>query len=500
MTVDILEALADRRLLGSVLRQPDTWAPWLVFLTALFGLPMTAEQIDIYRACTRRMNAPAAPFNEAHLIVGRRGRKSFTLALIAVFLAAFRDWRPFLGPGERGTIMVIATDRKQARVIFRYIRGILNSSPMLAEMVERELGETIDLNRSVSIEVGTASHRTTRGYSIIAALCDELAYWPSDESADPDYAVLDAIRPGMATIPGAMLLCASSPHAKRGALYDAFKRYYGNDDAPVPVWKAPTRLMNPTVPQSVIDAAMARDPASASAEYLAEFRQDIEQFVLREVVEAAIDSGVTERAPIDGILYVGFVDPSGGAQDAMTLAIAHNEKRILTLDATRERKPPFSPEAVVAEFADTLKRYHISTIEGDRYAGEWPREAFARHGITYRVAGRTRSELYLHTLPELNSKSVALLDNPKIVTQFSALERRTSRGGRDVIDHSPGAHDDLCNAIAGALLMAKPAAVQQLDVMSLMPFTISCPDAVSAPHLSTGYYDQQSGSNFNFPW
>ena len=34
------------------------------------------------------------------------------------------------------------------------------------------------------------------------------------------------------------------------------------------------------------------------------------------------------------------------------------------------------------------------------------------------------------------------------------LERRTARGGRDSIDHGPGAHDDIANAVAGALVLA----------------------------------------------
>lgn len=37
--------------------------------------------------------------------------------------------------------------------------------------------------------------------------------------------------------------------------------------SPALVWKAPTRVMNPRVPQSVIDAAIEADPASAAAEY-----------------------------------------------------------------------------------------------------------------------------------------------------------------------------------------------------------------------------------------
>lgn len=157
------------------------------------------------------------PATEGWLVCGRRAGKSFVLALCAVFLATFKDYRPYLAPGERATIMVIAADRKQARVIFRYIRALLTEVPMLARLIERETAEAFDLSNKVSIEVA-ASFRSTRGYTLVAALCDEIAFWPTDDSAEPDREVLHALRPGMATIPGAMLLCASSPYARRGAL------------------------------------------------------------------------------------------------------------------------------------------------------------------------------------------------------------------------------------------------------------------------------------------
>src|SRR5262249_23678161 len=169
---------------------------------------------------------------------------------------------------------------RQARVIMRYCLGLLRSVPMLTRLIESERAEAIDLQHRVTIEVHTCSFRTTRGYTVCAALCDELAFWPtSDDSADPDTEVISALRPSMATIPGAMLLCASSPYAKRGALYEAYQEHWGKEDDPVLVWRAPTRMMNPTVPQSVIDAAMARDSSSARSEYYAEFRTDIETFV-----------------------------------------------------------------------------------------------------------------------------------------------------------------------------------------------------------------------------
>jgi hypothetical protein len=331
---------------------------------------------------------------------------------------------------------------------------------MLARMIQRETADTFDLTNGVTIEVGTASFKSTRGYTIVAALCDELAFWANtDDSAQRDYEVLNAIRPGMATIPGAMLLCASSPYARRGALWDAHRRHYGKDGDPVLVWQAPTLEMNPTVPQRVIDEATERDPASAAAEYGALFRSDVESLVSREAIEACVSVGVRERAPVSGVSYSAFVDPSGGSVDSMTLAIGHKEKVDVILDATRERRPPFSPEEVITEFAKLLKAYRVTSVTGDCYAGDWPRERFHEHGISYKPAGKSKSDLYRDLLPAINSRQIDLLDSDRLVNQLVSLERRTARGGRDSIDHAPGAQDDLANATAGvaAILRAKSA-------------------------------------------
>jgi phage terminase large subunit-like protein len=127
--------------------------------------------------------------------------------------------------------MIIAADRKQARVIMRYIRGLLRAVPMLAATIEAERIESIDLNNRISIEVHTASFRTTRGYTVVAALLDEIAYWPSEDSTSPDFEIINAIRPAMATVPGAMMLCASSPHARRGVLWEAYHRHFGQESS-----------------------------------------------------------------------------------------------------------------------------------------------------------------------------------------------------------------------------------------------------------------------------
>ena len=122
--------------------------------------------------------------------------------------------------------------------------------------------------------------------------------------------------------------------------------------------------MNPTVPQSVIDRAMERDPDSASAEYGAEFRQDISGFMTRDAIEAVVTPGCIERPYETGKLYSAFVDPSGGSRDLFTLAIGHMDKKteVAVLDVLRDRRPPFSPEAVVDDFATTLKAYNVTKV------------------------------------------------------------------------------------------------------------------------------------------
>jgi len=90
----------------------------------------------------------------------------------------------------------------------------------------------------------------------------------------------------------------------------------------------------------------------------------------------------------------------------------------------------------------------------DRYDGEWPREQFQKRHVYYEPAENSKSEIYQDLLPVINSGAVDLLENERLIVQLTQLERRTARGGKDSIDHTPGAHDDVANAVAGALVTA----------------------------------------------
>ena len=219
----------------------------------------------------------------------------------------------------------------------------------------------------------------------------------------------------------------------------------------------------------MLTALIERDPASAAAEYGAEFRTDVESFISREAVEAAVIPDRFELPRMSGVDYYAFADPSGGSSDDMTLAICHREGETAVIDCLRAAHPPFSPDDVARDFAETIKSYGLAKVTGDRYGGEWPRERFRVHGVTYALAEKTKSDLYKEALPILNAGRAELLDHKKLVAQFCGLERRTARGGRDSIDHAPGAHDDVANAVCGALVLALAPVVKPVVAVSI-PF------------------------------
>lgn len=211
---DILAAIDDPALLGASIKDPVSWRPWRALLAAAFGLPMDDEAADLFRACTGRSALPTAPFEWLWLCIGRRGGKSFTMSILACYMACFRDWRKYLSPGERAVVLLVAADRDQAKILLRYINGIL-STPVLQTLVIGQTADVIELKGGVAIEVAARSYRNVRSRSVCTAILDELAFWYSDsDSRNPDVSVLEAVRPSMATFgKEAMVIGASSPYS-----------------------------------------------------------------------------------------------------------------------------------------------------------------------------------------------------------------------------------------------------------------------------------------------
>jgi hypothetical protein len=318
-------------------------------------------------------------------------------------------------------------------------------------MIERETSSGFELSNGVDIAIATNNFRAVRGRAVLAAILDEVSFYQSDSSTSPDVETYRALMPGLATLPGSMLIGISSPYRRAGLLHQKYKDHYGRA-GDVLVVKAPSILLNPTLDQSIIDQALIDDPAAAKAEWLGEFRDDVGGWLPSEVIEAAVDVGITVRPPRKDFRYVSFCDPSGGMRDSFTAAVAHLEENVAVLDCLVEIKAPFNPTEATATIAGVLKEYGLRNTVGDKYAAAWVTDGFARQGINYKHSERDRSAIYLDVMAAFTSGRVRLLDSRRMVAQFGNLERRTSPIGKDRVDHGPGGHDDLCNSAAGALV------------------------------------------------
>ena len=432
-----------------------SWNTWRVVLKAAFCLKMTEDEIAIFRTVAGGRAPPRKRVRELWIVAGRRAGKDSVASLVATYSAVFfcADLRE-LRPGEKAVVQCLACDRSQAQIILNYVRSYFDHVAPLRSMVTRRTATGLELQNDVCIEIGTNSYKSVRGRAFLLSILDEVAFYQDETSARPDTETYNAVKPGLATLPGSMLIGISSPYRKSGLLYTKYKKHFAQDDDTVLVIQAPSLALNPTLDPEIIEKAMEDDPAVARAEWMAEWRDDVSGFVDADVVAACVSPGVRELPPVRGIRYFGFIDPSGGSSDSMTVAVAHREADRGVVDLVRERRPPFSPTDVCLEFSAALKSYGIGSVQSDKYAGSWVVESLAAQGIRCEQSAEPKSSLYTNLLPLLNSNRIELLDHPRLVTQLCGLERRTARGGRDSIDHAPGGHDDLANAVAGAAALA----------------------------------------------
>jgi hypothetical protein len=430
----------------------SSWDHWRTILKAAFALPMTDDEHAFFRTVADR-DPPRQRVRELWIVAGRRAGKDSVASVIAAHTAAMFDGRRTLRPGERALVACLACDRDQAKIVLNYIKAFFADNEMLSGMVTRETAGGLELDNCVDVAVSTNSFRAVRGRPVLLAILDECAFYRDETSATPDDETYRALRPGMATLPGAMMVGISSPYRKSGLLYSKFKRHFGKEDDDVLVVRAPTTALNPTIDPAVIAAALEDDPAAARAEWLGEFRDDIGGWADGQLIEAAVDTGVVSRPPRANS-YVSFCDPSGGARDSFTAAVAHMESNVAILDCLIEVRAPFNPTSATEQVAQVLRTYGCTRTKGDRYSAQWVVEAFAKCGIAYEHSERDRSAIYLDALPLFTSGRARLLDSRRLVTQFAGLERRTSPVGKDRVDHGPGGADDLCNSAAGALVAA----------------------------------------------
>lgn len=449
--MNIVECINDRNLFGSFFKG-DSWRNWQAAVGCLYGLEVPESQHDLIEDATDRPadDVTSREYREALFLIGRRGGKSRVTAAVGCYEALFGGHERRIASGETGLVAICAITRQQALIIKGYVSGLFRSTRLLRAQVAEETREGLKLKNGIEIRILTGTPQLVRGFTVVCAICDEICHFHLSElgkirSADE---LVAALKPALLTTRG-RLIAISSPHTPRGWPFHLWKRSWGVVGSPSLVWVSPTIEMNPTVPLSAIHQELDEDPGRARSEYVTDrrrpWREDVEIFVSRELVESLIAPGRLESVPREGVQYTAAVDVSGGRGDASVLSVGHRANGRIVQDLLNVVPAPHSPHAVCRRFAGDLQRYGVKTVQSDQYAGEFVTQAFRNEGIRVEPA-LTASQTYAEALPHLTSGMVVLVDNEQLITELSMLERRPRANGPDRIDHPTGAHDDVADA------------------------------------------------------
>ncbi len=246
------EALADPNLLGDVL-VGDSWSAWRAMLIAFMGEPLTESERAIFTRFTGRAREPLERVDEAAFVVGRRGGKDRAASVLATYIAGLCE-HPKLVRDERGVLMLLAPDTDQAAIQLRYIKAPSRRARCCAG---RSSTPRATLSRC-STETTTAAWSPTStsrftpptsgacaGERASRASAPSSAFWyDAETSANPDTEIVGAARPALLTTNGPMIFI-SSPYARRGVLWNMYRRHYGADGDPlilVAQARAPTSI------------------------------------------------------------------------------------------------------------------------------------------------------------------------------------------------------------------------------------------------------------------
>jgi hypothetical protein len=157
---DGYDFISDPSLLRSSFEGPS-WDRWRAVLRAAFALPMSRHDRELFAEVAGDRAPPKRRVKELVAAVGRGGGKDSIAAALATFIATTGDFTR-LRPGERGTVMTLATDRDQAGIAFSYIRAHLEETPLLAPLIRKVDSDRIALRNGAEILVQTNKIRAPR--------------------------------------------------------------------------------------------------------------------------------------------------------------------------------------------------------------------------------------------------------------------------------------------------------------------------------------------------
>jgi len=446
-----------------------------VILKCISGIPLTQTEEQIFREMAQGnppLPSPNQRWREIWIIGGRGGGKSILTCSIAILTATAIDFSPYIRTGELITIPIIVPHSQDADQDMAYLEGMLDQSPLLRRELDGDpVMKKIRFSNRRVIEIFTCQKRgkNIRGRTIPLAIMEEAAYMEY-EGKVVDHDILRAIRPGLARIPGSLLLVITSPSAKQGMVWETYRRADQFADS-ILVLKAPTLLLNPDFDPAIIEEERKRDPENARCEYDAEFLEVVESFLPSDLIDScardATDHHITLRKYNPNITsYIAVTDVAFRA-DTWTYCILHKEMGEYTsrivLDYiqgfTGTKKHPIDIHFATKEIARVCRQYHVYEIYGDHYAADPIRTALRRQGLLYNpiyISPDYKRSMYSNLKILIEQELLSLLDHPPSIAELKSLQIIFSPSGQWQIKSPKGATEDYASILAlGSYLLSK---------------------------------------------
>jgi hypothetical protein len=426
----------------------------IVISKALDGLPMNGDELALFRRYTGREQPRAGGYPYVLTLTGRQSGKTEQAGARLVHAAVASVLR---GDHDVACVGISQDQRAAQRVLFTYVQRFFES-PLLRGLVVSQTADTITLEHNVRILVLPCRPAAIRGLRCALVVLDEVAHFRNSENLPLDREAWRAALPTLLTT-GGKLVALSSPYVAAGLAFDLHRHHYGRD-GDVLVWQSPSVVLHPGLSESALAQIRDVDPDGAEAEIEGQFLQSIAALLDEETLAAAVDVGVTVRPRMPGIVYSAHVDVATGQQvtgDRWTCAVGHREKDTAVLDAVLLIKPPFSTTTAAEQTAALCRDYGVRSATSDKFAQGFSHEAFARAGLRLDASDRNKSEFHLDFAAALSSGRARLLDDPELLKELRALERK--RGAtRDRVQSRRGIHDDVADVVAGVLtrIIQKP--------------------------------------------
>jgi len=436
-----------------VLDEPISPA-WVTAYKALDGEPLTPAELGIWRALTGRESYEPRDTHELVAIKGRRAQGTKTACKFLAFKIHTADFRRYAPKGDRLHVPVIAQSREVAREITSYLSEFYTNTGLCSEFSEI-LKTSIELTNKFVISVQTCSYRAPRGISAPLGLLDEVGVWRV-EGSDVDKEVVRSLTPAQIQFPNRKLILLGSPWVKAGILFERWERRTEGGDRLVV--HCPTPLMNPMIPVEELAREEQSDPQNYRREFLAEWLDDVDQFLPDSDITAAIRSGVRETPPADAFkgAYFGAIDASSlTGRDRFVFGVARRAVRGsagvgTAVDLLRGWSRATVP-LVCDEIAALAKSYGLRTVVADQHGYAFLRELMSARGIELRQLAftmRSKPEIFLDLKLALSQLRLQLLDHNESLRELRMLESRRTSGGHYAIAAPRGAHDDFACVIA----------------------------------------------------